>query len=555
MDALYVDAQATVNFELGALAGPNDAVRVLNLNGLNINGGIVNVTDMGGLQDGTYQLIDYHGTLQGDFGDLSLGTPTVGGRYLCLVHNVANTSIDLVVSSVGPPAWNVDRDGNWSDLANWRGGVPSTTGAAATFGDKITGPRWIAVDTGMTVGRIDFDNANRYNLAGVSTLRLKTISGPATINLLRGSHTIAAPLSIASDAEIAAGTNTLNLEGRQMLGKGVTLTLRSGTVNYVITSGVSTSAAGARLVIDPGATVNARGWVNPFGSGNSFTDVLNNSATGLSIQAGVKAVAALDGSGNTAVADGAELAADRIRQNQLSIGAAARATVRQTAIANTAANTSVLGALVIAGGTRPTGRLDLNNNSLIIHYNGPLDTTLSDVTAQIRSGRNGVDANDQANWNGPGIITSAGRAANVVARFDYYNLGAINNADLDTMGIGRSFTAFAGQAVTPNSVLVKYTYGGDANLDGVVNGDDYTYWLNGFLNLTDPAIQGWLRGDFNYDGRADGDDYTQWLNTFLLGGPPLGGADGPAPVPEPGTLALAVLAGLGLLGVKRRKDS
>ncbi len=91
----------------------------------------------------------------------------------------------------------------------------------------------------------------------------------------------------------------------------------------------------------------------------------------------------------------------------------------------------------------------------------------------------------------------------------------------------------------------------------MVDADDYTYWLNGFLHPigdpTYPAVTGWIRGDFNYDDVIDGDDYTQWLNAFLLAGPPLGGAAGGAdPIPEPGTLSLLALAGVALLGRVRR---
>jgi probable HAF family extracellular repeat protein len=236
----------------------------------------------------------------------------------------------------------------------------------------------------------------------------------------------------------------------------------------------------------------------------------------------------------------------------LRIDGTGRATIRATALPNDPASTSRLASFSIASGPVPTATLDLNNNSLILDYTDPLGSVLSNVTAQIASGRNGVDGNDQANWTGPGIITSAGRAANVAATYDLYNLGAINNADLDTMGLTTSYTAFGGQAVTPNTVLVKYTYSGDADLSGTVDGDDYTYWLLGLLNLTDPAIQGWMRGDFNYDGRVDGDDYTQWLNTFLLNGPPLAGS-GPAPVPEPSTFVLLSTCALALLACGWRR--
>jgi hypothetical protein len=59
-------------------------------------------------------------------------------------------------------------------------------------------------------------------------------------------------------------------------------------------------------------------------------------------------------------------------------------------------------------------------------------------------------------------------------------------------------------------VLVKYTYYGDANLDGIVNGADYQQIDNGFgMHLT-----GWSNGDFNYDGVVDGSDYSLIDNTF-----------------------------------------
>jgi hypothetical protein len=69
-------------------------------------------------------------------------------------------------------------------------------------------------------------------------------------------------------------------------------------------------------------------------------------------------------------------------------------------------------------------------------------------------------------------------------------------------------------------VLVKYTYYGDANLDGKVDGSDYsiidnTYLHENFSNgVATTPISGWYNGDFNYDGVVDGSDYALMDNAF-----------------------------------------
>jgi len=52
-------------------------------------------------------------------------------------------------------------------------------------------------------------------------------------------------------------------------------------------------------------------------------------------------------------------------------------------------------------------------------------------------------------------------------------------------------------------VLVKFTYGGDANLDGKIDVDDYARIDS---NVT-TGNRGWSNGDFNYDGKINVDDY------------------------------------------------
>ena len=53
-------------------------------------------------------------------------------------------------------------------------------------------------------------------------------------------------------------------------------------------------------------------------------------------------------------------------------------------------------------------------------------------------------------------------------------------------------------------MLVKYTYYGDADFNGIVNFDDYSRIDAGFNN----SRSGWLNGDFDGNGIVDFDDYA-----------------------------------------------
>src|SRR4051812_42387517 len=65
-------------------------------------------------------------------------------------------------------------------------------------------------------------------------------------------------------------------------------------------------------------------------------------------------------------------------------------------------------------------------------------------------------------------------------------------------------TTFAGEAIDSTAVLVKYTYYGDADFNGIVNFDDYVRTDSGFNNHR----TGWLNGDFDLNGTVNFDDYV-----------------------------------------------
>jgi hypothetical protein len=141
-----------------------------------------------------------------------------------------------------------------------------------------------------------------------------------------------------------------------------------------------------------------------------------------------------------------------------------------------------------------TGLLDLADNDLILQPGNP--TLLGQISTEIKQARNA----------GGGGITSSVAAASFLT-----TLGAIINDD----GTGQPIfgaSAFDGQTPMTDAILVKYTYYGDADLSGTLNGADYQQIDSGFGNQG--TLSGWAYGDFNNDGVIDGTDYSLIDNTF-----------------------------------------
>ena len=62
-----------------------------------------------------------------------------------------------------------------------------------------------------------------------------------------------------------------------------------------------------------------------------------------------------------------------------------------------------------------------------------------------------------------------------------------------------------GFTVDSTSILVKYTWRGDATLDGRINIDDYGR-IDSNVGQSG-SVFGWYNGDFNFDGKINIDDY------------------------------------------------
>jgi hypothetical protein len=98
-------------------------------------------------------------------------------------------------------------------------------------------------------------------------------------------------------------------------------------------------------------------------------------------------------------------------------------------------------------------------------------------------------------------------------------------------------TEYLGLPVDESTVLLKWTYVGDANLDGQVDALDYERID---LAIGNSGVLGVAAGDLNYDGVVDALDYEQVdLNIGNGVGAPLASVF----VPEPGILSLIAVGG------------
>src|SRR5205814_1903472 len=103
-------------------------------------------------------------------------------------------------------------------------------------------------------------------------------------------------------------------------------------------------------------------------------------------------------------------------------------------------------------------------------------------------------------WDGAsGIVTSQSDA---VAPNALTTVGVTESST--ALGLSSGATAvWRGQVVDDTAVLIRYTYNGDANLSGAINGDDYFLIDAGFGSQAN--IYG--NGDFDQNGKINADDY------------------------------------------------
>jgi autotransporter-associated beta strand protein len=343
---------------------------------------------------------------------------------------------------------------------------------------------------------------------------------------------ISAPRTVTMDGPFNIGTaNFTSGMGFTIVGEGnTTLSLGNLTVGSTVAINVT---AGSHAINVPVL------WNN---------DGTINVSTGAQLRIGGDFGLAANGSfsGHNVTKDGGgDLLVDSVRNTFGNDGSAKlwikQGTVQMLHHTTPNTNSSKINSLAID----PGARLDLTNNSLVLDYGGLSGggALLSQIRGWLKSTDGRLFSSDADSLRGIGYKDNS-----------------------DSSGAGNAALGnFSGLTVDVTSILLRYTYLGDTNVDGQVDINDlYNLATNYDPKHTKGGSALWQKGDFNYDGWVDLKDLTKLATNWQAGvGNPLGSPLGPilaslglpnVSVPEPATIGIMGLGLTGLMARRRRRN-
>ena len=464
------------------------------------------------------------------------GITKTGAGTLTLASGANNIAGDLTINS-GRLGYTTS-----SNLSNatvvLNGGLLVASTAAATH---YLPQNVVLGALGGTLGASDMDSRNglihRGTISGTGPLTVyggagSFLDGSAPNTYSGGTILRSGPLGVGLTSSLGTGdvyvdTATLDLYGNANIASTSKLTVGSmSTVNFRADRPAAGTLAGVGAINLYNANVQLGGTA----ADSVFYGNINQKAgaTGLTkVGANTQTLKGLNNTtGGTTVTAGTLIAGHG--------RAFGNGTLNATG--GTAQLQAGVGPLMLKGvAASGTGKIDLTNGGMVVDYTGA--TPAASISGLLQSGfASGA-------WNGNGINSS------VAAATPGMSLGLADNASL-------GLATFQGETVGSSSILVKYTYTGDLNFDGMVNGIDLSVlgssWQSSGL---------WANGDLNYDGVINGIDLSMLGSNWQAGvAAPLNvsfaeaaGAMGMS-VPEPASLAVVGLGTLAL-GLRRRRHA
>jgi len=339
-------------------------------------------------------------------------------------------------------------------------------------------------------------NAGNINLFG-GTVEFDQLTNNGRITG-RGVFLTDGGLSNNGTATFSGGTSDIlgnvvnNAAARVIVTGGSTSTFFDGVTNN----------AGSEFRVSTGATAVFLGAVSGL---SQFT------GGGTKIFEGPSSFGALATAGSSVVESSGTLTAQHVRETSLTIYGGVSIEPN-----GTFAGTSTVETLDIDGGATPTGTLELGDNAFVVDHSG--GSPIATLAQQIAFAYNG------GAWDRPGITSRLATASTF----------AVGIAERSSLSIVPPIFG----TVDADAVLIRFTRYGDADLNGVVNSDDFNMLATNFGT----AGNLWSEGNFNYDalGTVNSDDFNLLATNFGLSatGPegtvtPQDWANLAAAVPEP----------------------
>ena len=359
------------------------------------------------------------------------------------------------------PNWNVIGSGDWNSTLNWSSGtIPNGIDATAKLSGLPTSPTTVFTNSGITLGTLQFNNANLYVLTGAGSLTMDVSTGSALIDVEQGNQKINLPLTLNKNTNVnVVDGASLQIADPLTLAGGTTMS-KNGNGTLTVLSTIHASAP---------ATIKINGGVANFDAANSDPNIsINVDPATLNVGANqTLSTLTMDLGGNVLNvgrdSTGATVPA-HMTLAALHVTNGGLANTLNTTLNNTV---TVTGSLDIQSGSKlvkqgasalkvgsisinSSGQLDLTNSKLVVDYTGT--SPIANVKAQIVNGYAG------GAWTGNGINSSVAAAA---------------GADKTGIGYGEASTlalsSFGGQTMDGTDVVAGLAYLGDANLDGTVS--------------------------------------------------------------------------------------
>jgi fibronectin-binding autotransporter adhesin len=445
---------------------------------------------------------------------ISAGNRQTGRLVVGLVAGIVAASLSArAIAASG--SWNVDESGDWTNTANWLGGVEARGNTfTGTFANDITADRTVTLDSNVALGALVFGDADpstaaSWDIAGSSTLSINNGTGntglitvnalgagaTATISVPVGANVVNTPTIVkdgvgtlvlantasAFTAALSITAGTLQVSADRNLG-GIG---SFGTDRITISNGATLrTTAGFTMNANRGITIGSGGGVLDLNGGNLLyaapvtssgetLTVTGASSLSLSNTTGTATSVNWDFSGNSGVRT-FFAGSDALGTGSVQVGSGIRLVSQNVALtggqvgnAVTLADGGGLAARNSAGAVEYTNVTFPSSGTVVLNRDDQLTAALTISSGRALTGDLTVDTSQQA-ANAVGDVTLSGVFSGTG--------GLIKAGDgaSGTLILGGANT-YAGDTTINTGTLALAAAGSVANSGGIVVASGATF--------------------------------------------------------------------------------